>query len=320
VIFTRSHREVRELLDGHRAAGRSVGLVGTSGAVHEGHLSLVERARRETDVVAVFWTGGLNLDWAPASAQVYDRDVDRDAALLAAAGADVFLLMVRDDVYPVRPVTSVEMPALGPNLDGMPEGNHMSLLLTTVLTLLNIAGPCTNYYGEKDWQQLVLFQRMANDLLLPSRIVGCPTVREPDGVARSSRNVRLTPAERADAPAIHRALTEAVELVRAGERDAGAVTGLILDRLREVAVPDYAVAVEADSLRRLDVLEGEVRLLVSATFGATPLVDNIGVRVPATATAAAAAATEAEAATGTEATTGGGSAGENALLGGEPAK
>jgi pantoate--beta-alanine ligase len=156
-----------------------------------------------------------------------------------------------------------------------------------VLTMLNIAGPCTNYSGEKDWQQLVLFRRAAEDLLLASTVVGCPTVREPDGVARSSRNVRLTPSERAAAPVLYRALTEAAGLVRAGERDAKKVTSMIADRIGQIAPVDYAHAVDADTLRPLDTLEGEIRQLVSATFGTTPLIDNIGVAVPATATPAA---------------------------------
>ncbi|MDT3440662.1 pantoate--beta-alanine ligase [Pseudofrankia sp. BMG5.37] len=274
------YRETRALLDAHRAAGRTVGMVGTSGAIHEGHLSLVERARRENDVVALFYAGVVRLDWAPVSAQIYERDIERDKELLAAAGVDLFLVMRRDDLYPRRPVTFLAQSELVPDLPGLLGPDHASILATMVFTMLNVAGPCTNYSGEKDWQQLVLFRRAAEDLLLPSTVVGCPTVREPDGVARSSRNVRLTPSQRAAAPVIHRALTEAARLVRAGERNAKTVTSLVADRIGRVATVDYAHAVEADTLRPLDLLEGDVRLLVSATFGDTPLVDNIGVTVP----------------------------------------
>ncbi|MCW2831597.1 MAG: Pantoate--beta-alanine ligase, partial [Aeromicrobium sp.] len=135
------------------------------------------------------------------------------------------------------------------------------------------------YFGEKDWQQLVMFQCMAEDLMLPSRVVGCPVVRENDGVALSSRNARLSPAERADAPQVFRALTAAADLVRAGERDAGKVTALVKDLLSAVSVPDYVVAVDAATLEPLQTLRGDVRLLVSTTFGTTPLVDNIGVTI-----------------------------------------
>lgn len=273
------YRETRALLDAHRVAGRTVGMVGTSGAIHEGHLSLVDRARRENDIVAVFYAGVMSLDWSPVSAQIYERDLDRDTELLAAAGVDLFLVMRREDLYARRPVTFLTQPQLVPELPGLLGPDHASLLVTMVVSMLNIAGPCTNYAGEKDWQQLVLFRRAAEDLLLASTVVGCPTVREPDGVARSSRNVRLTADHRAAAPVIHRALTEAVALVRAGERSAKAVTGWVADRVGAVAAVDYVHAVEADTLRPLDVLRGEVRLLVSATFGDTPLVDNVGVTV-----------------------------------------
>ncbi|MBL7496303.1 pantoate--beta-alanine ligase [Frankia sp. CNm7] len=275
------HREARALLDAHRAAGRTVGMVGTSGAIHEGHLSLVERARRENDVVALFYAGVVRLDWTPVSAQVYERDIERDKELLAAAGVDLFLVMRRDDLYARRPVTFLAQSELVPDVPGLLGHDHASILATMVISMLNIAGPCTNYSGEKDWQQLVLFRRAAQDLLLPSTVVGCPTVREPDGVARSSRNVRLTASQRAAAPVIYRALTEAARLVHAGERDARAVTSLVADRVGGVAAVDYVHAVEADTLRPLDHLAGDVRLLVSATFGDTPLVDNIGVTVPA---------------------------------------
>jgi pantoate--beta-alanine ligase len=281
MIVSEKTAEVSELLDGHRSAGRRVAMVGTSGGTHEGHLSLVRQAKRDCDVVAVFWNGALRLEWAPGAVQSYTRDLERDSALLAAAGADLLYVPLRHDLYEQPSVTFVEMPAMTAHLAGMPEGANMNILVTMVLTLLNIAGPCTTYFGEKDWQQLVIFQRMATDLRLPSRVLGCPTVREPDGLAISSRNTKLTPEERAAAPAVYRALTAAADAVRAGERDARVVTEIALERLRPVSVPDYVVAVEAGTLRPLTGLRGDVRLLASSVFGTTPLVDNVGVTVPA---------------------------------------
>lgn len=273
--------EIRALLDAERAAGRRVAMIGTSGGTHEGHLSLVRRAREECDVVAVFWNGALKLEWADGGVQSYTRDMQRDAALAESAGVDLFYVPLRQDLYARPPVTSLRMPELVSHLEGMPEGMHMELLATMVATELNIAGPCTTYFGEKDWPQLVAFQRMAEDLRLPSRVVGCPTFREPDGLAMSSRNARLSAEERAAAPALFRALTAGADAVRGGERDARAVTDLVTAQLDPVCRPDYVVAVEADTLRPLATLAGEVRLLASATFGSTPLVDNVGVRVPA---------------------------------------
>jgi pantoate--beta-alanine ligase len=279
MIVVKKKAEVREYLDSCRAAGRTVGMVGTSGGTHEGHLSLVARARQECDVVAVFWNGALKLEWAPGAVQNYARDLDREVAQFEAAGVDTLYVPLREDLYDRTSLTVIEMPTMSAHLTGMPESGHMHILVTMVATLLNIAGPCTTYFGEKDWQQLVMFQRMAEDLLLPSRVVGCPTLREPDGVAISSRNSRLTAAQRADAPRLYQALSAAVEAITAGERDAATITGQVLDLLRAVSVPDYVVAVDAATLEPLERLRGEVRLLACATFGSTPLVDNIGVTI-----------------------------------------
>jgi pantoate--beta-alanine ligase len=280
VIVCEKRAEVRQLLDAHRAAGRSVGVVGTSGGTHAGHLSLAHTARRECDVVAVFWNGAMNLSFAQGIVQHYVRDLDRDARLFEEAGVDLLYVPTADDLYRRPPVSRLEMPEMAAHLAGMPEGQHMTIVVTMVLTLLNIAGPCTMVFGEKDWQQLVMFQRMAEDLLLPSRILASPTVREPDGLAVSSRNTRLGPAEREAAPELYRALAQAAQAVRDGERDARTVTDAISERLRRVSVPNYVTAVEAGTLRPLRTLHGEVRLLASATFGDTPLVDNVGVTVP----------------------------------------
>jgi pantoate--beta-alanine ligase len=296
MIVTDKHAEIRDLLDAERAAGRRVAMVGTSGGTHEGHLSLVRRAQEECDVVAVFWNGALKLEWVQGATQSYNRDLDHDSTLFEGVGADFFYIPVRDDLYQRPSLTFIGMPDLIANMAGMPEGKQMSILVTMVATLLNIAGPCTTYFGEKDWQQLVAFQRMAEDLRLPSRVIGCPTLREPDGLAISSRNTRLSPDERAAAPTLYRALSAGVAQIQAGERDPKAVVELVLAMLRGVCVPDYVVLVEADTLRPLTTLEGadgpsgsgspgssggQVRLLASATFGQTPLVDNIGVTVPA---------------------------------------
>ncbi|MEX5637187.1 pantoate--beta-alanine ligase [Parafrankia sp. FMc2] len=278
MIIYEAQTEVRERLEAERAAGRRGAMVGTSGGTHEGHLSLVHRAKQECDHVAVFWNSALKLEWAPGAVLSYTRDMERDAALFEAAGVDLFYVPLRHDLCRRLSATFIAMPGMVAHLDGMPEGANMELLVTMVLTLLNIAGPCTTYFGEKDWQQLVMFQRMAEDLRLPSRVLGCPMLREPDGVAFSSRNTKLSAEQRAAAPTLYRGLYAAAEAIKAGERDAKVVTDLVKDLLRPVSSPDYVVAVEADTLRPLDTLTGEVRLLASAT---TPLVDNIGVTVPA---------------------------------------
>lgn len=280
MIVVESRAEVRRILDKQRADGATVGFIGTSGGTHDGHLSLVAAARADHDVVVVFWNGAMNLDWAGDTLQVYARDYEHDATRFESAGVDLLFVTHRDDLYRRPPVTVVEMPAMAEHLRGMPEGRHMNVVVTMVLTLLNIAGPCTAYFGEKDWPQLAMFTRMCEDLMLGSNVVAVPTIRENDGIAVSGRNARLSPAERARAPELYAALTAAAQAIRGGERDVRTVTELVLDRLRAVAVPDYVVVVEADSLRRLDVVSGDVRVLASATFGTTSLIDNVGVAAP----------------------------------------
>ncbi len=281
MIVVESRAEVRRILDKQRADGATVGFVGTSGGTHDGHLSLVAAARRNHDVVVVFWNGAMNLDWAGDTLQVYPRDYAHDAKKFENAGVDVLFVTHRDDLYRRPPVTFVEMPAVAQHLQGMPEGQHMNVVVTMVLTLLNIAGPCTAYFGEKDWPQLAMFARMCEDLLVGSKVVAAPTIREDDGVAVSGRNARLSPADRARAPVLYQALCAAAQAIRSGERDAKTVAGIVLERLRAVAEPDYVVVVEADSLRPLETITGEVRLLASAKFGATSLIDNVGLTVPA---------------------------------------
>lgn len=286
MIVVESRAEVRRLLDKQRADGASIGFVGTSGGTHDGHLSLVEAARRNHDVVVVFWNGAMNVDWAGDTLQVYPRDYEHDAEQFQSAGVDLLFVTRRDDLYRRPPVTFIEMPAMAEHLRGMPEGRHMNVVVTMVLTLLNIAGPCTAYFGEKDWPQLAIFQRMAEDLMLPSKVVPVPTIRESDGVAVSGRNARLSPTDRARAPELYKALTAAAQAVLTGERDAKTVAEIVLGRLRAVADPDYVHVVEADTLRPLDIVNGEVRLLASARFGTTSLIDNVGVSVPVTDNAA----------------------------------
>jgi pantoate--beta-alanine ligase len=286
MIVVDGRTEVRRILDKHRGNGATVGFVGTSGGTHDGHLSLVQAARRNHDVVVVFWNGALNVDWAGDTLQVYSRDYEHDARELESAGVDLLFVTRYDDLYRRPPVTFVEMSAMAEHLRGMPEGQHMSVVVTMVLTLLNIAGPCTAYFGEKDWPQLAMFQRMAEDLMLPSKVVPVPTIRESDGVAVSGRNARLSPADRERAPALFKALAAAAEAVRAGERDAKPIAESILNGLRAVSDPDYVAVVEADTLRPLETLSGDVRLLASAKFGTTSLIDNVGVSVPLTEVAA----------------------------------
>jgi pantoate--beta-alanine ligase len=280
MIVVETVAEVRAHLDAERARGKLIGMVGTSGALHGGHLSLVERAKSENGYVVMFWSGTLQLDWANDSALVYDRSFERDSALAESAGVDLFYVPQRDDLYARRPTTFLTLDDLTQFATEAGSPELFGFLATMVLTYLNVASPCTTYFGEKDWHQLVIFQRAAEDLLMRSAVIGCPTVREPDGLALSSRNVKLSPAERKIAPILYRALQEAGRRIEAGERDPAAIIELVTKLVAPNAPVDYVVTLEADTLQPLKVLRGNVRVLLSAGFERTHLIDNIGATSP----------------------------------------
>lgn len=275
---------LRARLDAARVAGRSVGLVPTMGALHDGHLSLVRAARAECDVVAVTvfvnplqFAEGEDLD-------AYPRPLERDLELAEGAGAAVAFTPSTDEMYPTPTVTTVHVDGLTAPMEGAARPTHFDGVTTVVTKLFSIAGPCRAYFGEKDFQQLAVVRRMAADLDLPVVVVGCPVVREPDGLAMSSRNAYLRPDERAAAPVLHRALWAGARLVEAGARDPGEVRAAMVDEVaREpLAELDYAEVVDPATLRTPDRLDpgSEVRLLVAAGLGSPRLLDNLAVRVP----------------------------------------
>ena len=272
----------RAALDAERTHGRGVGLVPTMGYLHEGHLSLVRHARDHDDVVAL--TIFVNpLQFAPGEdLEAYPRDLPRDLRLCESAGvAHVFAPAVQE-MYPTPPLTVVRVRELSEPMEGASRPAHFAGVATVVAKLFNIAGPCRAYFGEKDYQQLVVIRRMVADLNVPVEVVGCPIVREPDGLALSSRNVYLDPQQRAAAPVLHRALQAGAAAILAGERRGQEVRTLMAQIIEAepAAELDYAEVVDADTLRPLEELSGEVRLLVAARLGAPRLLDNLGVHVP----------------------------------------
>jgi pantoate--beta-alanine ligase len=288
----------RAALDDTRRAGGTVGLVPTMGYLHDGHVSLARRsvAERGTTGLTIFVNPlqfGAGEDLAS-----YPRDLDRDLALCRAAGVDHVLAPSVEEVYPRPVLTSIHVGELGDAMEGAARPGHFDGMATVVAKLFAIAGPCAAYFGEKDYQQLAIVRRMASDLDLPVDVVGCPIVREPDGLAMSSRNVYLEPAERAAAPVLHQALQAGAAAIGAGERDPARVRALVASIIEAepLAELDYAEVVESDTLRVPERLGGgpgrgagaggdddeavEVRLLVAARLGRPRLLDNLGVRVP----------------------------------------
>lgn len=274
--------DLRHELDGARCAGRSVGLVPTMGALHDGHLSLVDRAAGECDPVAV--TVFVNpLQFGPGEdLAAYPRDLDRDVAMAAAAGASLVFAPPVEEMYPGPVLTTVSVAGLTAPMEGAARPGHFDGVATVVAKLFAMAGPCRAYFGEKDFQQLVVVRRMAADLSFPVEVVGCPTVRAPDGLALSSRNAYLSAEERDAAPVLHRALQAGAAAVLAGETDPGAVRDLVaaVVEAEPLVALDYAEVVDAASLRTPPALAGELRLLVAARLGRARLIDNVGVVVP----------------------------------------
>jgi len=282
VEVTTSIDEVRALLARARSDGRTVGFVPTMGYLHDGHVSLIEQARGDVDVVVVSifvnplqFGAGEDLAGSP-------RDLPADTSQARAAGVDVLFVPDITEMYPDPPLTSVVVPDLATTMEGASRPTHFAGVATVVAKLFTIVGPCRAYFGEKDFQQLTIVERMVADLSFPVDVVGCPIVREPDGLALSSRNVYLTPSERAAAPVLYRALETAAAAVADGERDPGAVRDLMAGVLgaEPLAELEYAEAVDAGTLTRPDVLTGQIRLLIAGRFGRPRLLDNLGVLVP----------------------------------------
>lgn len=273
---------VRAAADAARVAGGTVGLVPTMGFLHAGHRSLMHAARSECDlvVVSVFVNPmqfGPNEDL-----DRYPRDLDGDLGACAAEGVDLVFAPGVREVYPeYPPATVVHVEGLTERLCGASRPGHFDGVTTVVAKLFAIIGPCHAYFGEKDAQQLAVVRRMALDLNLPVEVVGCPIVREPDGLALSSRNAYLTATERAAAPGIARSLRAASAAVDGGERDAAVVIGLVraaLDAIHGLDI-DYVECVDADTIRPIERLGGEVLLAVAVRLGQTRLIDNVRFRL-----------------------------------------
>ncbi|MGZ8604712.1 MAG: pantoate--beta-alanine ligase [Actinomycetota bacterium] len=274
---------VRAACEDARRRGAIVGLVPTMGALHDGHASLVRRARDEAGLVVVsIFVNPLQFG-DERDLEGYPRDEDRDLELLRGHAVDVAFAPSAAEMYPDgEPLVTVDTGPLGERLEGASRPGHFRGVTTVVAKLLHAAGPCRAYFGDKDAQQVAVVRRMIGDLSFPVEVVACPTVRGPDGLALSSRNTRLTPEQRDAAGCLFLALSEAAELARAGERDAAT---LVAAMAREVgATPqarlDYAAVVDASTFEDVRELRAPARALVAATFGDVRLIDNLLLPAP----------------------------------------
>ena len=264
-----------------RAEGRLVGFVPTMGALHAGHLSLIEAARRDASpvVVSIFVNPkqfGPNEDYAK-----YPRDPEDDRRLLEQAGVDFLFAPTVEEMYPAGFRTSVNVEGLGDRLEGKIRPGHFRGVATVVLKLLEIVAPRFAYFGRKDAQQARIIRQMALDLALDSEIVVCPIVREPDGLALSSRNRYLSPAERNAATVLYRALSRARRAIEEGERDTLRIVAATRQELaaEPLASVDYVEIVDADSFEPVVRLTRSCLVLLAVRFGATRLIDNMQVEM-----------------------------------------
>ena len=274
--------ESAEALKGHlkksRSAGKSIGFVPTMGFLHEGHLSLMRRARQENDlvVVSIFVNPhqfGPNEDLA-----AYPRDAQRDAELMRSANVDVAFFPAVETIYPQGFKTYVEVQGpITQNLCGKSRPTHFRGVTTVVTKLFHLVAPDRAYFGQKDAQQVAVIRQMVRDLDFNLQVVVCPIQREADGLAMSSRNTYLSPQQRADAVILYRALCEAARQIQeGGQRSAKAVVQSIKKRIGTIpdAVIDYVEVVKADDLTALETVEGEILIALAAKFGKTRLIDN----------------------------------------------
>jgi pantoate--beta-alanine ligase len=280
----RTVAELRGALAGPRADGRRIALVPTMGAFHEGHLSLVRGAREQADVVVVSLFVNPTQFRPGEDLASYPRDEARDAALAEAAGADLLFAPPVEEVYAEGFATEVRVTGpLTERLEGAARGpEHLHGVTTVVAKLFDMVAPHAAYFGAKDVQQALVIRRMARDLDLPVEIVTCPTVREPDGLAMSSRNAYLDPADRERALALRRGLDAAEASVAAGERDPARIAADGRAAMAEFGVePEYFEIVSTEDLSPLAAIDGEALVAVAARVGRARLIDNTTVRASA---------------------------------------
>jgi pantoate--beta-alanine ligase len=278
VRTVRSVQELRAALAPERRAGRSIGLVPTMGAFHDGHLSLIRRAREQCDIVVVSLFVNPTQFGPGEDLDAYPRDESRDAELAHAEGVDLLFAPPVDEVYPEGFDTTVAVGGLTEVLDGAPDqrgAGHFAGVATMVAKLFNMAGPDVAYFGQKDAQQALVVRRLVNDLDIPVRIEVCPTIRDGDGLALSSRNAYLSAADRQRALGLSRALRAAEAAVASGQIDAAAVLAAARGELDAHGIdPEYLELRSTTDLSPVERVNGSTLLAVAAHVGRARLIDN----------------------------------------------
>jgi pantoate--beta-alanine ligase len=273
---------LRDSIAGARAKGLTIGLVPTMGALHKGHISLIQYARAETGYVIVSIFVNPTQFGPDEDLARYPHPLEQDLAICADEHVDLVFVPDVATVYPPGFQTYVEVEELQKVLCGQSRPGHFRGVATVVLKLFNMVQPDIAYFGQKDGQQARIIQQMVRDLNVPVEIRVCPIIREPDGLALSSRNQYLDPQQRRQATVLYRALESARRLVEAGERDASTLVGAMKELILRVggATIDYVAIVDADSLEPVQQLQGTVMLALAVKFGDTRLIDNLRLSIP----------------------------------------
>lgn len=273
----RALSDLRALVQGWHRAGEFVGLVPTMGALHAGHLSLVQAAKAGANRVIVTIFVNPRQFNNPGDLAKYPRTEQADAAMLSPLGVDVIFVPEVSEVYPDGFATTISVAGISAGLEGNFRPGHFDGVATVVCKLFTMTGADRAYFGEKDYQQLLVVRRMQRDLNLPVEVVGCPTLRDPDGLAMSSRNQRLGSAARAVAPTLHAALTHAAAAL--AESDVATVLDLAREKLlaEGFAAVDYIALCSAETLEPITRLDRPARLLGAAWLDGVRLIDNIAV-------------------------------------------
>lgn len=268
--------EIREIVSNWKKNGYSIGLVPTMGYLHEGHGSLIKRASDENERVIV--TNFVNPTQFGANEDLdkYPRDLERDSILCEKMGADIMFCPSVEEMYPTSPITFVNVNEITEGLCGAKRPGHFQGVCSVVTKLFNITSPNKAYFGEKDYQQLAVLKTMTKELNFPIDIVGCPIIREDDGLAKSSRNTYLNDEERKAAIILFNSLKLAEDLINKGITDSKEVYNKIIEFISDepLAKIDYVEIVNADTLKQVEELKGNILIALAVYIGKTRLIDN----------------------------------------------
>ena len=280
IEIVRTVADLRQRLTAWRQDGLTVGLVPTMGALHDGHFSLVEQAVQSNDRTITSLFINPKQFGSTEDLDVYPRDEATDVAALAARGVDLLFAPNVEEMYPDSAVTAITVPGIGDVLEGAFRPGFFTGVATVVAKLLIQSLPDRAYFGEKDYQQLCVIKRLTKDLDLPIDITGCPIVREPDGLALSSRNAYLNAGERQAAPALHQTLVSTGDALAKGAAVAASVSTATTELLNAgFTKVDYIAVCDPASLEELEKVSGQARLLAAAWLGKTRLIDNIAIEI-----------------------------------------